>query len=134
MATSEWIESADTARRGKPAGNHFSDHLLAMAAQDHAAAQLERQRAARCVRRLAPDDAAGVLEILGLDAAPPEPTAQPTPPTPPKAPPAVRTTPKRCPDCRQTKDPDEFHRNARKHDGLSVYCKPCARVRRRSYP
>lgn len=32
---------------------------------------------------------------------------------------------KRCPDCGDVKDVEEFHRNRAAHDGRSAYCKGC---------
>jgi hypothetical protein len=37
--------------------------------------------------------------------------------------PEPRTRRKWCPDCRETKDASEFHRNKRTSDGLAAYCK-----------
>lgn len=37
---------------------------------------------------------------------------------------------KRCRACDETKPAAEFHRDTRKPDGLSCYCKPCAATRR----
>ncbi|GGV34018.1 hypothetical protein GCM10010182_67320 [Actinomadura cremea] len=115
MATEAWIESA-ARTTSRPTGNHFGDHLLAMAAHDHAANQLERQRAARCVRRLAPDDAAGVLEILGLDD------------VPAPAPAPASDVRKQCPRCGQDRPGREYYRDETRPDGLYPYCKPCKRA------
>lgn len=36
---------------------------------------------------------------------------------------------KKCGDCKEEKDADEFHRNKRSSDGLATYCKPCRKDR-----
>lgn len=40
---------------------------------------------------------------------------------------------KRCPNCGETKDVSEFHRNKAASDGLYTYCKPCNNKKTRDY-
>lgn len=36
---------------------------------------------------------------------------------------------KKCSDCQELKNPDEFRKNKNRPDGLSPYCTPCGRLR-----
>lgn len=85
MASSEWIESADTHGRApqssgpKTSFSSYGDHLLVMAAQDEAAKRAEEARAARiAAREGGPDILAALFELdpdpdrdrVGLDVLP----------------------------------------------------------------
>lgn len=130
MATSAWIESADTHGRAsqssgpKSTFSSFGDHLLVMAAQDRAAQEADRVAAARTVRRLAGDDAPELLDILGLttprtDADQPDQTEEAGPR-------------KRCPGCRTHKPHSDYGRNPAKADGCNTYCRACMKERRKA--
>ena len=40
---------------------------------------------------------------------------------------------KTCPDCKQTKSFDDFHKNKKMKDGFATYCKPCLLLRGKKY-
>lgn len=43
------------------------------------------------------------------------------------------TPTKRCPGCGQNKPLSDFHRQARRHDGVQTYCIPCKKVKNADY-
>ena len=100
----------------RPRGNHKihnADYLLGMPATTEDAEALERDRARRIVQRIAGQDAAELLDMLGLAL----PTAADESPPPPPG--------KVCSTCQTRKPATDFYPRASARDGLYSQCKPC---------
>jgi hypothetical protein len=89
-----------------------ADYLLGLPASSEDAEAIERDRARRAVERVAGQDAAELLDMLGLV---PEPNPEPT----------IRPTGKRCSTCGETKPRTEYYKRASASDGLYSQCKTC---------
>lgn len=95
---------------------HNSDYLLGTPSTTEDAEALERDRARRIVQRVAGQNAAEILDMLGI--AIPEAPDAPPPPTPTK----------RCSRCKGFKPRSEFTKCSKAGDGLYSQCKPCHRA------
>jgi hypothetical protein len=95
---------------------HNADYLLGMPAAAPEAEALEQDRARRVVQRLAGQDTAELLDMLGL--AIPEPPGTQPPPSPTK----------RCSRCTEVKPRSEFTKAAKSGDGLYSQCRTCHRA------
>lgn len=109
-----------TTMRRAPGGERWrtaDQHLLNMPRAARDAQAEEQELAARAVHRIAGQDAAELLDILGLT-----PPAE-TPHTHTKT--TFDTRTKRCTRCQQDKPLTDFYKQPETRDGLRSHCKTC---------
>lgn len=75
MATDAWIASAARVEKRPVGGGDMGQHVLSMARADEDREARDRVLAARAVRRMAGQDAAELLDALGLAPQPGEHTS-----------------------------------------------------------